>query len=44
MILCFNVGYDTLQACALISVSKLSKFHLPYLVNFVNKLVFLFVP
>ena len=28
--------YDTLQACASISVSKRCNFHLPYLVNFVK--------
>ena len=36
--------YDTLQACAPISVSKLCNFHLPYLVTFVNKLVFRLFP
>ena len=36
--------YETLQACASISVSKLYKFNLPYLVTFVNKLVFWFFP
>ena len=29
--------YETLQACASISVQKLCNFHLPYLVNFVRK-------
>ena len=33
---------ETLQACTSISVSKLCNFHLPYLVTFVNKLVFCF--
>ena len=36
--------YDRFQACALISVSKQCNFHLPYLVTFVNKLVFWFFP
>ena len=36
-----NLGpYETLQACASISVSELCNFHLPYLVIFVNKLAF----
>ena len=39
-----NSLYDTLQACASISVSKLYNIHLPYLVTFVNKLFFGFVP
>ena len=30
------ISYETLQACASISVSKLCKLHLPYLVNFVK--------
>ena len=30
------ITYETLQACASISVSKLCNFHLPYLVNFVK--------
>ena len=37
-------NYDTLQAFASISVSKLCNFQLPYLVNLVNKLVFWFCP
>ena len=36
--------YDTLQACASISVSRLYNFHLPYLVTFANTLFFCFVP
>ena len=36
-------SYDTLQACASISLSNLCTFHLPYLVTFVNKLFFCFV-
>ena len=39
-----HIEYETLQACASISVLKLYKFHLPYLVTFVNKLVFWFFP
>ena len=47
-IICFEVNsnnhdpkeYDTLQACASISVSKLYNFHLPYLVTVVNKFFF----
>ena len=40
----FQMAYDTLQAWASISVSKLYNFHLPYVVTFVNKLFFCFVP
>ena len=36
--------YETLQACASISVSKLCNFPFPCLVNFVNNLVFCFFP
>jgi hypothetical protein len=39
-----GISFVTLQACALISVSKLLNFYLPYLVTFVNKLVFWFFP
>ena len=50
-IICFEVNgnnqdpkpYDTLQACASISVLKLYNFHLPHLVAFVNKLYFCLV-
>ena len=38
----FMFTQETLQACASISVSKLCNFPLPYLVNFVNKLVLCF--
>ena len=38
------VTYETLQACASISGSKLYNFHLPYLVTFVNKLIVSFFP
>ena len=41
---CLALGYEILQACTSILVSKLCKFHLPNLVNFVNKLVVCFPP
>ena len=40
----YFLQYDTLQACASISVSKLDNFHLPYLVTFVNQFSLLFCP
>ena len=40
---CIDLCYETLKACASISVSKLCQFSLPYLVNLV-KTNFLFFP
>ena len=38
------IAYETLQACASISVSKLFNFHLLHLVLFLKKLIFWFFP
>ena len=43
-VLYISLHYETLQACASISVSILCNFPLPCLVNFVNHMVFCFFP